>query len=416
MTTNPGKHLRKTQNEIKLLNLIREEGPISRSEIAKRIRISKVTAWEIIGRLMESGFIVDTGKGESTTRGGKRPRLLEINADNGTVVGVEFRREYSKIALANLRSDIKTIKEIPHCAGATIDEVLPRLFEQIDNLLEAPEIGRDKLISFGIGLPGFVDYDKGELAFADTLKGWANAPLTARFHDRYHVPVFIENDVNAITLGECLLGAGQGYENVACIWIGEGIGAGLLINGKIVRGEFSTAGEIGYLNINNFYIDANQVRHLYDEQQFMGDILSEEHLLHVLMNTVPNGEHTDPRYVFESCFQRAHEGDPLVRAIFDEYVFLLANICLIFIKMVNTGVIVLNGHVFEHSDYIVQGVRTRVQEGMMNIPFRPTKIVAGELGDQAGVKGTISLALQAIYGSKVILNSRRKKTPTTEAG
>jgi DNA-binding Lrp family transcriptional regulator len=138
MNTNPERRLRKTQNEIRLLNLIREEGPISRSAIADRIRISKVTAWEIIGRLMESGFIVETGKGESTFRGGKRPRLLQINPDNGYVVGVEIRREYSKIALANIRSEIKNIEEISHQAGAPIATVLPGLFQKIDRLLAQP--------------------------------------------------------------------------------------------------------------------------------------------------------------------------------------------------------------------------------------------------------------------------------------
>lgn len=388
---------------------------MTRSEIARRIRISKVTVWEIIGRLIESGFIVEIGKGESTFRGGKRPRLLQINADNGCVIGVEIRREYSRVALANICSEIKKIKEIPHHAGAAIEEVLPRLFEQIDRLLKAPGIGREKLISFGIGLPGFVDYQKGELAFADTLQGWANSPLTARFRDRYGVPVFMENDVNAITLGECLLGAGQGYNNVVCIWIGEGIGAGLIVNGKIVRGEYSTAGEIGYLNLNGFYINEKQVKHLYSNQRFLGDILSEQHLLQVLMENVPNGKlgavNRDSRQLFAAYFKRAEEGDPLVRAIFDEYIFLLANICLVFIKTVNAGVIVLSGHVSENSNYLINGVRNLVKEGMMNIPFQQTKIVAGELRDQAGVKGTISLALQAIYGTKVIHNKRRKNMP-----
>jgi predicted NBD/HSP70 family sugar kinase len=416
MNTNPGKQLRKTQNEIRLLNLIREEGPMTRSEIARRIHISKVSVWEIIGRLIESGFIVEIGKGESTFRGGKRPRLLQINADNGCVIGVEIRREYSRVALANICSDITKIEEIPHRAGATMDDVLPRLFEKIDLMLDSPGIGRDKLISCGIGLPGFVDYEKGELAFADTLQGWANLPLTAQFRARYSVPVFIENDVNAITLGECLLGAGQGYNNVVCIWIGEGIGAGLLVNGKIVRGEYSTAGEIGYLNLNSFCINEKQVKHLYSNQQFLGDILSEQHLLQVLMDNVPNGmpdpENKDSRQHFAAYFKRAEEGDLLVRAIFDEYIFLLANVCLVFIKTINAGVIVLSGHVGENSDYLINGVRGLVKEGMMNIPFQQTKIVAGVLRDQAGVKGTISLALQAIYGTKVIHNKRRKKTPT----
>jgi hypothetical protein len=87
----------------------------------------------------------------------------------------------------------------------------------------------------------------------------------------------------------------------------------------------------------------------------------------------------------------------------------LANLCLIFIKTVNPGLIILSGHVLENSEYILNGIRKMIKQGMLNIPFQTTKIVAGELKDHAGVKGTITLALQAIFGTTVINNKYSKK-------
>ncbi|MBN2092745.1 ROK family protein [candidate division KSB1 bacterium] len=405
MNENPGLKLRRTPNEIRLLNLIREEGPISRNEIAKRIQISKVAAWEIIGRLIETGFIIEIGKGQSTTRGGKKPNLLELNPDNGYVVGVEIRRDHSTIAIANIVSEIKKIEVIPHQIGAKIDEVIQNLFHKIDQLLIDSRIGIGQLISFGIGIPGFVNYEKGELAFADTLQGWANLPLVTRFQERFGVPVFIENDVNAITLGESLLGAGQSYGNVVCIWIGEGIGSGVLLNGQMVRGENGTAGELGYLNLNNFFINERKLDYLHSNQKFLGDILSEQNLLNVLkQNLQRNHADSIEEVQLNALFELVEKGNPIVRSILDEYAFLLANLCLMLVKTINPGLIILSGHVIEYSEYILNGVRHLIQNGMLNIPFKPAKIVAGELKDQAGVKGTISLALQAIFGSTVIIN------------
>ncbi|MBL7094990.1 ROK family protein, partial [candidate division KSB1 bacterium] len=98
-------------------------------------------------------------------------------------------------------------------------------------------------------MPGIIDYAKGELKYAVTLREWVHLPLASRFSSQYNVPTILENDINTITLIESLLGAGQGYSNIACILIESGIGSGIILNGHLVRGETGNAGEIGYFDV-----------------------------------------------------------------------------------------------------------------------------------------------------------------------
>ena len=121
----------KTINERRILNLIREEGPISRNELAKRTKISKVAVSTIISRLDDDGYILEIGKGQSTSKGGKRPTLLKLNPDNGYVIGIQIKRGTSTIALANIESEIKDIEHVNHHIDDPINQVLSNIFNKI---------------------------------------------------------------------------------------------------------------------------------------------------------------------------------------------------------------------------------------------------------------------------------------------
>lgn len=393
----------KKLNEIRLLNLIREEGPISRNMLARRSRISKVTVSEIINRLDEAGYILEIGKGESTNRGGKRPTMIKLNAENGYVLGLEVKRWTTNIALANIESDVKGTVQLTYRAGISIEDFFPAVFQKIDELFDTCRIPRDKLISIAIGIPGFVDYTTGQLIFADTLRGWANLPLGARFTQRYQVPTIVENDVNTLALGESLLGVGRGNANLVCIWIGDGIGSGIIVDGQLVRGETGNAGEIGYLEIDLLQGIIPRIPHLFRQQRFLGDVISETNLFETLqqeLNPTAMDEFTPARLV--KLLAAGEQGNSRVQEILNEYALLVAIPTIIFIKALNPSLIVLSGLVFEASPYLFKKVQERVQESMQDIPFKPGPLVLSHLKQEAALKGAIALALQAIFEPPVI--------------
>ncbi len=402
----------KKLNENRVLNLIKDKGPISRNELARQTKISKVAISEIVNRLDEAGYILELGKGKSTSKGGKRPILLKLNAEAGYVIGIEIKRRITNIALANIESTIKETTFIEYQPGVSIDVCLPKIIGQIERLLKKNKIKATQLKSIGIGIPGFVNYEKGRLYFADSLIGWTNLPLASRFSAHFKVPSILENDVNVISLGEKLLGAGKGKNNLICIWVGEGIGAGIIMDGHLIPGASGNAGEIGYLEIGHFISDKKLIRFLYSGQRYFGQILSNINLFKVLTQQLqPNAAAAENNFDEKKLIKFLAAGDngnPIVCEIIDEYAYLLAIICLHLIITINPSLIILNGPVVENSKYIMKKIKKIVKQEMAEIPFKSSTIVLGELRSAAGVKGAITLALQTIFEPPV---TNRKSVP-----
>jgi len=392
----------KELNEIRILTLVKNEETISRIELARRTKISKVAISEIVNRLIEAGYIVEIGKGESTKKGGKRPTLLKLNSDNGFVVGIEIHSSHAKIALANLNSEIIREEIVQFEVGETIVTVLPEIIRCIDQIFSGNPKYKEKLISIGLGLPGFIDYEKGELVFAVTIHGWVQHPLASVFSEKYKVPVIIENDVNARTYGEHLLGAGQDTDNMVCIWLGEGLGAGIIVDGNLIRGRYGSAGELGYLELGHHLANPSLVKNLYTNQHRFGSILREQHLLDTIKLKIQydmNLGHIDvDRLTLEELLSDGHhEYSFIVREILDEYAMLLSILCTDLIKTLNTSKIILSGKVIENSEYLLDKCRQIVRQNMHNIPFQATPIEVGTLKEEGCIKGVIAMALQVIF-------------------
>ncbi|MFZ5517644.1 MAG: ROK family transcriptional regulator [Candidatus Zhuqueibacterota bacterium] len=387
----------KRLNEIRLLNLIREQGPISRNELARKSDISKVAVSDIINRLIKSGYVLEIGKGQSTSRGGKRPIMLKLNPVNGYVVGIEIKRRHTTVALADIESTIVDMAQVEYDIGIQFEACIPRIIAVIEALLQNNQIDARKLVSIGIGIPGFVDYIAGQLMFADTLQGWAHKPLAGQFAENFHTPVIVENDVNAITLGENLIGAGKGWSNLICIWIGEGIGAGIIMDGQLIRGATGNAGEIGYTELGFLIQQKSRIKNLFHGEQYFGEILSEANLFGCCNASAASSPDGTGELTLEALLAKAESGDAGIREILEEYGYLVAVLCMNLIKTVNPGLIILSGRVMEHSNFLLETIRASVQKSMVNIPFQPSSLVRGKLKKEAGVQGAIALALQTIF-------------------
>jgi len=370
-----------------------------------------VAASDIVSRLDRAGFILTVGKGESTRRGGKPPILLKLNPDSGYVVGVEIKRRRARVALGNVESTIVAREEVEYAVGAPMAQVLDAVFRAIDKMLHGHPVAAQRFISIGVAIPGIVDYQTGELTYADTLHGWAHKPLAARFIRRYGVPVQVENDVNVIALGESLLGAGRGVKNMVCMWIGEGVGSGIIVDGQLVRGEAGNAGEIGYLEVGHTLAEQARMRYLYTGQRFFGDLLSECNLQAALARRLG----LRPEYFglernnFLTLLHEGDQGNGAVRECLDEYAYPLAALCMAVVKMLNPTLVVLCGDVVEHSEYLVERVREILVEKMANIPFRPGSVIVGQLREEAGVRGAIALGLLHLFEPPMVSSRNHRQ-------
>ncbi|MCP3968567.1 MAG: ROK family transcriptional regulator [Lentisphaerae bacterium] len=226
-----------------ILRLIKEKNQISRAELAKLTGLTRPTVSSIVAEFVENGAILESGKGESC--GGKRPIILELNPSACYAVGIDLGDDYLiRGALCDFCGNIVTRKELEY--ENEFENILGVLEQLITDLVA--DVEQEKVRGIGIAVSGIVDSESNEVVNSSTLD-IEKKQLPKRLAQRCGFKVFLENRPNAAALAETQFGAGKDFNNLVYITSGRGVGAGVVINGKIFRGSFGTAGEIGEIRI-----------------------------------------------------------------------------------------------------------------------------------------------------------------------
>jgi len=230
-------------NRSSILEMIRRESPIARATIAKRLGVSLPTVMRIVDELIEEGFV--RSQGETEWSGGRRRPLLEYNADGYVVLGVDMGGSNIYGAISDLGGNIVDEMNLER-HGASGEECYSLLTTLIDTLLNSPGMKGRRARGIGVGAPGITLHREGIVKWAYTLN-WKDFPLKARLAERYSLPITVDNDVNLAALGELWFGAGQNSQNMILVFIGAGIGAGIIVDGALYRGSSDASGEIGHM-------------------------------------------------------------------------------------------------------------------------------------------------------------------------
>ncbi|MCF7833244.1 MAG: ROK family transcriptional regulator [Candidatus Marinimicrobia bacterium] len=392
----------KEVNETRLLALIKEKDGISRVELAKEAKMSKTAVSEIINRLINSGLIKEEGKGESTSRGGKRPTKLFIDTVGGFVFGIQIKRTNSSISLADSMGKEISRSIIEYEANPKLNEVFELLKDTMDRMMHEQKREIEKLIGIGIGVPGMVDSKTGNLILAETLQGWADQTFADKFIEYFNAPVVVDNDINIQTWGEYLLGAGEHQNDMILVHIGDGIGAGIIENEVLVRGIMGGAGEIGYLSLKPYKSILKENIFYHPEQEYVGQLFTRSNTIEAFKRAYIKSENDVPA-TFEiknlrTFFSQADLGDTVAQKVIDDMSIILAVLCSNLIIMLNSSMLVLSGSGFNYSQYFLQKLQEEIHEYIAVAPLqRSTKIVYGQLNSEAALKGAVSLALDILY-------------------
>ena len=243
---NGNKELIKDINKAKVIDQIRSNSPISRTDIAKNISLGLSTVTKIIAELEQQGLVSEIGEGESN--GGRKPIFLEFNHDYGYIIGIKIETEQIIMALRNLNIELVEKLIIQYPSGADWHLVLDQMMQGIEKLrVKSDQLGK-KILGVGIGISGVVDIKRGVLLYSPMLH-WEEVPFAAILEREFQIPVSVDNDVNTYTLAELEYGLGKKLENFICVSIGVGIGAGIIMNHQLYRGDFGGAGEFGHFII-----------------------------------------------------------------------------------------------------------------------------------------------------------------------
>jgi predicted NBD/HSP70 family sugar kinase len=383
------KLLRELNSKV-LLNIIREQGPLSRPALSRLSGLSVPTVNARMQTLLEMGYVNELGQTKS--RGGRPARLLEFNAEFGYVLGIDVGSYQVSVALADLTGKLVACERRSLSVRVDGEQVREAISEALRQVLAQRNLEPSALMAAGLSTPGVVNPRTGEVALVPNIPGWAELEPATLLEELLGKPVVIENNVNAAVEGEQWRGVAQDTKNVVFVDIGNGIGAGILIEGKLYRGLGGAAGEIG---LQRDFHDDVPLDELFGtlERKCSGLGMTKRY-------SELTGE--DELVGVRDLFEKAHTGDKLAQQAVEESVSMLAgglvNICTVLAP----ELVVLGGEVSSVGEALVDPVRRRLERAL---PF-PPRVAVSSLEGRASILGAARMALRLALSKGLALDFR----------
>jgi predicted NBD/HSP70 family sugar kinase len=374
-TGGDARHLRRQNLDRVLSVVIGQPGPFTRAELIEATGLSAPTVGGLVSQLIQTGLVRDLGVGPS--RGGRRPASMEFNARHGCIAGIDLGPTRTRLAIADLRGDTLAHRIVPTPSGSP-QAVLSRLGRAVRGLMRQAGVAADRLLAVGAGAPGWVDYERGIVVFAPNLGGWSKVPMAEVLEQSLGAVVTVENDVNLAVLGEHWRGAARGHDNCAFIFVGTGIGAGILIGGQLHRGRHFMAGEIAVMCMGPQFVDQD-----FGQRGCLETLAG----LQALAGRW-GAARGDPARWMTELFAAAEGGDARARRAIEETATLIGIAAANVGAVVDPSIIILGGALFAKADPLVEEVRKVVKR----IARAPLEIVVSVLGKEAPLAGSLLVA------------------------
>lgn len=244
----------KDMNRKTVYHLISAVGEISRAEISRQTGISAPTVLKIIDYFLENGFVFEAGEGESSL--GRKPQILKFNPEAAFSIGVEFEGDFLRLGIVDLQGNIKAYKQTR--VSSNFDDIVEnKLSLYVDSIINEANIPKQKVLGVGLGIPGVVNSENCVVEFAPLVgitseKNYKD--MLNLLSEKMGLAIFIENDANAAAIGEFVARKLDSESDLLYVSLGTGLGAGIILNGKLRRGRRNLAGELGYMVFDKDFI------------------------------------------------------------------------------------------------------------------------------------------------------------------
>jgi len=313
------------------------------------------------------------------------------------VIGVDMGG--TKILAAVVRGDGRILGRAKKRTRAELGpvEVIARITQTIRQAAGEANVSLAKIAAVGIGAPGPLHPGTGVVFYAPNLPGWENVPLGRQLSDVLGVPVLVENDVNIGTLGEHVMGAGRGTRDMVGIFVGTGVGGGIIVDGKLRGGARHTAGEVGHMIVaaggpycgcgRQGCLEAVASRTAIERDLRAGVAAGRESLL-------PQIAGPDLKRLTSGVLAQAWKEDcPLTREVLSRAQWYLGLHAASIVNFFDPEMLVYGGGVVEAmgEDFLAP-IRVIAQQHFIQQKGAPVRIVAAKLGDDAGVLGAAVIA------------------------
>lgn len=387
------RHLQSIQqkNRAAILNYIRLHEPVARHQIARVLELSPATVSSAVAHLQNLGIVQVLGSGVSS--GGRPPVMLGINSQGGRVISVDMAsvlpRRVLRAAVLDLKGNV-LVEVKSQCDPRGNHALLSAIREIIQDLLRSFSVEEKQVWAIGISVPGLVNAETGELVFANI--DVHNLPLRVALQDWLGIPVLVYNSEDVAALGEFYFGEGRGASSLIYLSVGYGVGAGIVMDGRIYPHGRISAGEIGHITVD----PDGPLCHCGNRGCLSALVNSERIVSQVQDSLAQTSPRESSSLSLADILVTAEEKDGICRSVIHDAAKWIGIAVANVINLLNPEILVFDGELFGKGDYFLDLVRLTVAKRTLS-PYLPSiKLLRSSLGRSAGLKGVGVLVMDEI--------------------
>ena len=370
------------------LAAIRRRGPLTRAEIALATGLSRSSIHALTSELLEAGMIRRSELRAPQARG--RPAAaFAYNGDAGHVLAIAFEHDRLSVGIADLTGAMLAESTAEADVGSDAEAALRMAASEAEALLARASVSEQSVLGAAASLPGPVDVRHGAVGAFSILRGWAHADAGFRLGELLRIPVLIDNDANMAAYAEALTGTAAGCSDVLYVKASNGVGAGLVLGGRIYRGSAGMAGELGHVTVE----PAGKIcrcgsKGCLETVSGIGGIVS------ALAATHPGG------ITFDEVIELARSGDAAAARALAEAGAALGRAIGEVSNVLNPAMVVLGGELAAAGDLVLDPLREALRRVAMQVIARDLEIRLSELGPRAELMGAAALCAAHLHGEE----------------
>jgi glucokinase-like ROK family protein len=385
---------------VTILDLIRSGSALTRSELIQVSGLGRAVVTQRVAQLVALNLVDDGSLAPST--GGRAPRGLRFTAESGNILVAELGATGVNAGLTDLSGNLLVHKSAPLDIAHGAEVCLTLVEDLFYELLTLAGTSIDKLWGVGIGVPGPVEFATGRPISPPIMPGWDNYPIRDRFAATFHVPVWVDNEVNLMALGELRTGLARGLNDVMFVKIGTGIGAGIISGGRLHRGAQGCAGDIGHVAVtghaditcrcgNTGCLEAlaggaaigrdGEAAAREGRSQYLAEVLQRAGTVQAI-----------------DVAAAARHGDPVGFELLTRAGRLIGESLASFVNFFNPSLLLIGGGVTNAGDHLLATVRESVYRRSLPLATRELRITRSALNDRAGMMGAAFMVTDELFG------------------
>jgi glucokinase-like ROK family protein len=396
-------------NNILILKILRDEGPLSMAQLSKKTMLTLPAISAIISELEKFGLVKNTGMQQ--VKRGRFPALYEFDCNSYHIVSLAIRSDSISAALVNLEGKILEVFTESIARKIEAEQVVCISTSLIEKVISHSNTSGHGILGLGISMHGIVDPIEGICIYPAQFR-WRNYPFIEKLRERFNFPMKMDNDMNCLLLAERWFGGARDTESFVIVNVDYGVGTGIMTHASVLRGEDFGAGQIGHISISDDEIQCD-----CGKTGCLEALASEKAILQRFKSKLSSGRTSKllsfiqqdiNNIMIDHVYKAASEGDELAIEVIEEAGKYLGKGIAILVNTLNPRKIIIAGGILKSKDIFFSTFQKALYKYALPTNVANLQIYASELQKHSDVIGAAALWIEALFNGKVLIGQQER--------